>query len=193
MPYNIVKKHLKFNFSPGVNILDALWGMVVHCTDDPGATGQNEFNYFNGRDRHASAHTFIDDTSITEVLTVEPTHVDRAWHAGNTANNHYIGVEMCMPKSHNQVFFKKVWNLTVWYFSYKFITILRTAKVEGPVYVNRLPIIKGNLMSHHEVSLLWKESTHIDPDAYFAEYGKTVNDFRNAVQLEIKLLLKLKS
>jgi peptidoglycan hydrolase-like protein with peptidoglycan-binding domain len=40
-------------------------------------------------------------------------------------------------------------------------------------------------MSHHEVSDTWHETTHVDPDGYFKEYGKTVNDFRADVQKKI--------
>ena len=42
-----------------------------------------------------------------------------------------------------------------------------------------------NLLSHAEVSSRWRESDHTDPVGYFAEYGKTVNEFRDEVQKEL--------
>jgi len=184
MAYDIIKEHIKYNYSPGVVLTD-LWGMVVHCTADPGATVKNEFDYYNGGDRNASASAFIDNISIAEFVTLDPGKVEKAWHAGPTANLHYIGVELCMPKNHDPNFFKNVWDRAVWYFAYKFITVIKQTNIIAPVYKNGVPIVKGNLMSHHEVTLLWHESTHVDPDAYFAEYGKTVNDFRFEVQVEV--------
>ena len=39
-----------------------------------------------------------------------------------------------------------------------------------------------NLISHAEVSAKWHETNHTDPVSYFAEYGKSVDDFRADVQ-----------
>jgi hypothetical protein len=40
-------------------------------------------------------------------------------------------------------------------------------------------------MSHHEVSLTWHKTDHVDPTAYFNNFGKTVDQFRADVQNEI--------
>ncbi len=187
MPYNILKEHINYNYSPGVHLTD-LWGMVVHCTADPGAAVKDEFHYLNTGNRNASGSAYIDNTTIAEFVTLDPGKVEKAWHAGRIANDHYIGVELCMPQKHDVTYFKNVWDRAVWYFAYKFVTVIKQTKIIAPVYKKGLPVEKGNLMSHHEVTLLWHQSTHVDPDAYFAEYGKTVNDFRLAVQNEIDRL-----
>lgn len=72
--------------------------IVVH---DVGAlsTAINNVTYFAGGDRGASAHYFVDDTSIWQ--SVEDWH--GAWHVGDGQNRYgihnqnSIGVEMCLP------------------------------------------------------------------------------------------------
>lgn len=72
--------------------------IVIH---DVGAksTAKNNVDYFSGGNRGASAHYFVDDTSIWQ--SVEDKH--GAWHCGDgygkygITNQNSIGVEMCLP------------------------------------------------------------------------------------------------
>lgn len=72
--------------------------IVVH---DVGAksTAKNNVDYFSGGNRGASAHYFVDDTSIWQ--SVEDKH--GAWHCGDNKgvsdiyNTNSIGIEMCLP------------------------------------------------------------------------------------------------
>lgn len=72
--------------------------IVLH---DVGAksTAKNNVDYFAGGDRGASAHYFVDDTSIWQ--SVEDKH--GAWHCGDgygkygITNQNSIGIEMCLP------------------------------------------------------------------------------------------------
>lgn len=74
--------------------------IVIHYV---GAVSSAEANakYFNNEYRGASAHYFVDETSIWQVVEDK----DAAWHVGgakvyyNTArNNNSIGIEMCCKK-----------------------------------------------------------------------------------------------
>ncbi len=145
-------------------------GMVVHDTATKGATDENEQAYFNNNNVQASAHTFIDWNSITE--TVPDNEV--AWGSGPTSNHEFLQVELCVPASHDPCKFQEVWDRATWYFAYKFIN-----------KINIKTVTKDNLISHAEVSNRWGETDHQDPIAYFQEYGKTVDDFRQAVQIMI--------
>jgi N-acetylmuramoyl-L-alanine amidase len=94
-------------------------GLVMHWTADPGATDENEVNYFDGSDggggRYASAHFFVDSDSAKQDIPLD----EVAYHAneqpcriaklqgsikiGNTtyvggANVTAIGIEMCEEK-----------------------------------------------------------------------------------------------
>jgi N-acetylmuramoyl-L-alanine amidase len=152
-----------------------LQGIVLHSTATDGATDDAEIRYFNSNpNRQASAHAFIDWDSITLAVPVN----ERAWHAGATANSKFLGIELCEPSNHNPAQFKEVWNRAIWYFSYLYINVIKINKVT-----------KDNLMSHAEVSAKWHETDHQDPVAYFKEYGKTVEDFRNEVQKQIDIEL----
>lgn len=72
--------------------------IVLH---DVGAksTAKNNVDYFAGGNRGASAHYFVDDTSIWQ--SVEDKH--GAWHCGDgygrygITNQNSIGIEMCLP------------------------------------------------------------------------------------------------
>lgn len=147
-------------------------GTVVHETADPGATDENEYNYFNTGNRGASAHAFVDNDSITQTIPWN----EQAWHAGQSANSNFIGIELC--HFDNPGSFGEVWKRAVWLFAYVHVNIIKQPS-----------ITKDNLMSHAEVSQKWHETDHNDPLSYFAEFGKTVDDFRNEVQAAINTMM----
>jgi len=146
-------------------------GFVVHATATPGATAQNEHDYFNSGDRQASAHYFVDWTQI--VRTVPENEV--AWHAGPTAKHKYLSVEMCVPNTHDPAKFQEIWNRTVWLVADAFV---RYGWSTGP-----------GLWSHSGISDMNCETDHQDPIAYFKEYGKTFDGFVAEVDA---MILKLK-
>ena len=69
--------------------------IVIHYVGGQSSTAKNNVDYFYGGDRQASAHYFVDDTSIWQ--SVEDNK--GAWHVGNTRtevnNQNSIGIEMC--------------------------------------------------------------------------------------------------
>ena len=144
-------------------------GVVVHETATPGATAEREYQYFNGGDRGASAHAFVDWEDVVQTIPYD----EVAWHAGPTANSRYIGIELCRPSSHEPDKFERVWNNAVSLFADLF-----REHGFGEVTVD-------NLLSRAEVSSRWRESDHTDPVGYFAECGKTMNEFQDAVQNEL--------
>lgn len=96
----IVKKLIKYNHS-GINKPSYI---VIHETDntDIGADAERHYRYFNGGDRGASAHYFVDDKQIIQVVE----HNVQSWHNGkkyvsNPAvpqcnNSNSIGIEICV-------------------------------------------------------------------------------------------------
>lgn len=146
-------------------------GIVIHETATPNATAQNEYNYFNTGNRQSSAHAFIDDKEIVQCIEWD----NKAWHAGKTANQNYIGIELCHFDSSFK--FNIIYSQAVELFAYLFINVLKMNIVTNE-----------NLMSHNEVSMKWKETNHTDPVSYFKKYGKTIEGFRNDVQSRINQL-----
>ena len=135
-------------------------GIVLHETATPGATAQNEFLYFNGGDRGASAHGFVDWNGYIQTIPYD----EVAWHAGYTANHKYIGIEMCHAT--NKADFDKVWDNTV-----EIVVDL----------INKCGFSIKELTTHNAVSLRWGETDHTDPIGYFKKFGKTFEDFKNDV------------
>lgn len=72
--------------------------IVYHYTGNSKDTASANANYFMGRNRNASAHYFVDDTSIWQSVDLN----DIAWHCGaytyyhaSCRNSNSIGIEMC--------------------------------------------------------------------------------------------------
>lgn len=147
-------------------------GVCIHDTATPSATALNEYTYFNNGagGRSASAHAFIDWTDGCTIIQTVP-YNEVSWGCGYTGNHKFINIECCVPKTHNVEQFNIVWNNTVQLVADLFIE-----------HVKQYTITKDNLMSHAEVSNKWHETDHRDPIAFFKEYSKTVDDFRNEVQ-----------
>lgn len=113
----IKKQLIKYN-KGGVNKPKFI---VIHDTANTskGAGAQNHYRYFNGGDRGASAHYFVDDKEI--VQTVE--HGVQSWHNGikykpivqldnpECNNSNSIGVETCVNSDGDYV--KAIFN-TIW-------------------------------------------------------------------------------
>ena len=139
-------------------------GIVIHETATPGATAENEYNFFNSADRNASAHGFVDWKEYIQTIPYD----EVAWHAGYTANYQYIGIEMCHAT--NKADFEKVWNNTI------------EIVVE---IMNRYGFSVNDVTTHDEVSRRWGETDHTDPTGYFKKFGKTFDDFKRDLNARI--------
>lgn len=77
--------------------------LVIHYTGNNGDTAYANTNYFKTKYRGASAHYFVDKTSIWQCVKDE----DIAWHVGAKKyyhicrNSSSIGIELCSRKSPN--------------------------------------------------------------------------------------------
>ncbi|WP_196479848.1 N-acetylmuramoyl-L-alanine amidase [Clostridium tyrobutyricum] len=97
----IIKRFIKFNFSSGNDIKY----IVVHDTanTDRGADAEAHYRYFNGGDRQSSAHYFVDDKEIVQLVE----DYNAAWHCGDgrgrygITNHNSIGVEICVNSDCN--------------------------------------------------------------------------------------------
>lgn len=90
-----IKQQLSnYNHYDGGNSIEYI---VLHDTGNANDTAEGNANYFCGGDRGASAHYFVDDDSIVQVVK----DTDGAWHCGDGAgkygitNRNSIGIEQC--------------------------------------------------------------------------------------------------
>lgn len=100
----INKKLIKFNFNDGRKG-NSIKYIVIHDTGNKnkGADSTAHFNYFNGGNRNASAHYFVDDKQILQVVEDKNT----SWHCGDgkgkygITNYNSIGIEICVNSDGN--------------------------------------------------------------------------------------------
>lgn len=101
---NINKKLIKYNFNVGRSGQPIKY-IVIHDTGNTskGAGANNHYLYFNGGNRQASAHYFVDDTQILQVVEDNNT----SWHCGDgkgkygITNSNSIGIEICINSDGN--------------------------------------------------------------------------------------------
>lgn len=89
----ITRQISQYNHSDGNDIQY----IVMHDTGNDRDTAAGNANYFNGGDRQASAHYFVDENSIYQVVEEN----QAAWHCGDghgiygIDNHNSLGIEMC--------------------------------------------------------------------------------------------------
>ena len=106
--------------------LKELRGIVIHWTANAskGANAQAHYKYFNNAYRGSSAHYFVDDKQVVQLIPDD----EVAWHVGDkirtsnlpirakyvpkgaNPNDYFIGVEMCMNADSDQ---QRVLNSTI--------------------------------------------------------------------------------
>ena len=95
----IVRMISKYNYSSRNG--NSVKYIVLHYTGNKGDTANNNAVYFNGDNRNASAHYFVDDNSIYQVVEES----NSAWAVGDgkgqygITNQNSISIEMCCNSS----------------------------------------------------------------------------------------------
>lgn len=99
----INKKLIKHNFSSRKG--NRIEYIVIHDTGNKnkGAGANNHYLYFNGGNRNASAHYFVDDKEALQLVEDS----DASWHCGDgkgrygILNTNSIGIEICVNSDGN--------------------------------------------------------------------------------------------
>lgn len=122
MAYEIIRDYIDFGNSRSGEALGEVEFIVSHDTGNPGSTAYNNRSYFQNVQPSASAHTFIDDKNIVEIIPLD----EKAWHVrygvpkdnevyGDDANDAAIGVELAYGGT---IDFKEAYKRYVWYHAY---------------------------------------------------------------------------
>ncbi|RFB17456.1 N-acetylmuramoyl-L-alanine amidase [Bacillus sp. HNG] len=168
--YHITKDYIRKGNSRSGQRINKVRFIVSHDTGNPGSTAYNNQRYFNNSQPSASAHTFIDDKYILEIIPL----TEKAWHVqynkprdnqlfGADANDAAIGVELCHGGKIN---FNEAYKRYVWYHAYlckKF---------------NLQP--QKHIVAHKTLD----PQRRSDPESALNRYGVTWSKFINDVEKE---------
>lgn len=117
--YKVERKYITNRKARSRSKLNGPRFLVAHETANNNAGADGHYNYFQGITFQASAHTFIDDKKILEII---PTN-EKSWHVQYNndrrtlglgyANDNAVGTELCRPGD-----FSKAYDRYVWYHAY---------------------------------------------------------------------------
>ena len=150
----ITEKIVSYGHGPLRNVTH----IVIHETANPGATARNHVDYWSRDDTYA-VHAVCDWNNIFHTVPYDRL----CWHVGN-ANGWTVGIEICHAT--NRADFEKAWNNAV--------TWTRAM-------MEKLGLPASRVVSHEYCSRVWGGSDHDDPIGYFAQYGRTWDDFIRAL------------
>lgn len=159
-------------------------GIMVHSTGannpnlkryvgpDDGTLGVNKYNnHWNNDTVDACVHAFIglDKDGNLKTYQTLPWNM-RGWHAGGSANNNYIGFEICEDDLTDKAYFEKAY----------------TEAVELCAHLCTLfsldPLGKNVIICHADGYKLGIASNHADVYHWFKRYNKDMDDFRADVK-----------
>lgn len=146
-----------------------------YVNPDDGKLGVNIYNnHWNTAKpggRNVCVHAFIGKDKNGNIATYQTLPFDmRGWHAGGSANDSYIGFEICEDSLTDKTYFDKVYK----------------EAVEFTAYLCELhnfdPMGKNVIICHADGYKLGIASNHGDIYHWFKKYGKTMDDVRKDVK-----------
>lgn len=145
-------------------------------------------NWNSPTHNNSCVHAFIDGNDGTVYQTLPWNH--RGWHAGGSANNTHIGVEMCEPAC---IKYTGGANFTCSDLATARAVVKRTYDVAIELFAklcvdyNLDPLADGVIISHSEGYKRGVASGHADPEHLWKQLGLpyNMNTFREAVRAKI--------
>lgn len=146
-------------------------GIVVHETDDPGATAHDEAIYFNREWKNVQAyvHAFVDSKQVIQMKSPDM----GVWGAGPKANNRFIQIELCEEGSRDN-FARSINNDAIY-----IAKLLHRYDLKPD---NACDDGDGTIWSHYAVSTFLGGTDHVDPDGYFAKWGYSMDQFYSLIE-----------
>lgn len=164
----------------------AVKGLMLHSVGCPQPSAETFVrNWDNPEQKRACVHAFIDGNTGKVYQTLPWDH--RAWHAGGSANNTHIGVEMCEP-SCIQYTGGATFTCTDWAAAMEVTKRTYDAAVELFAFLCREyhldPLSEGVVISHKEGHDRNIASGHGDPNHLWngLQSGYTMDGFRRDVK-----------
>lgn len=170
--YVINRNYIGFGNARSGEKISNVQFLVAHDIGNGGSTADENRRYFHNHQPSASAHTFIDDKEILEIVPLN----EKAWHVrydvpadnrmfGDDANDCGIGTELCHgPRIDSQ----KAYDKYVWYHAYLCNKFRLNPKTE--------------IVSHATLD----PGRRTDPHNALNKYGKTYDQFIIDVAKELQ-------
>lgn len=161
-------------------------GLMLHSVGCPQPSASVFIKNWNSASfSRACVHGFIDANDGTAYQTLPWDH--RGWHAGGSANNTHIGVEMCEPSC---IKYTSGANFTCSDREKAVTAVKRTYETAVQLYAmlckqfNLNPLADGVIISHKEGCARGVASNHGDPEHLWSQLntGYTMDGFRNDVK-----------
>ncbi len=162
-------------------------GIMVHSTGannpnlkryvgpDDGLLGKNKYNnhwnQYTPDGRYICVHAFIGklkDGSIATYQTLPWNY--RGWHAGGSANNDYIGFEICEDGLTDASYFNAVYKEAVELCAF---------------LCKKFNLTQKDILCHSEGHKLGIASNHADVMHWFPKFGKSMDTFRADVKAKL--------
>lgn len=167
MRYEIIRDYISHGNSRSGEKIATVKFIVSHDTGNPGSSAYANRNYFDNSQPKASAHTFIDDKHILEIIPLN----EKAFHVryevstdnrlfGQNANDAAIGVELAFG---GNIDFSEAYKRYVWYHAY-LVDKYNLDPVE-------------DIVAHSKLD----PTRRTDPQTAFHRYGISWEDFINDV------------
>lgn len=138
---------------------------------DDGALGENRYgNHWNRPGVDVCVHGFLGklaDGSLGAYQLLPLTM--RGWHAGGSANNTHIGLELCEDALEDETYFRGIFDLAV----------KETAQICRQLGLD--PTADGVILDHAEGYRRGIASNHGDVEHWFSRFGESMDSFRQAV------------
>ncbi|ERL66293.1 peptidoglycan recognition protein family protein [Schleiferilactobacillus shenzhenensis] len=149
-------------------------GVVIHETSDPDMTLDEEVTRMQTQwqKRQAYVHAFVNHE---EVVNIHPTDY-AVWGAGYYANQRFIQIELV--EEHTAVDFAHSVNNDAYYVA----TLLKHYNLPADLADNDG---QGTIWSHNAVSQYLGDTNHTDPEAYFASWHYSMDQFAALVQQKL--------
>lgn len=162
-------------------------GIMIHSTATPGVMAEAWFDRWNKSykakeiNRQVCVHGFVDDKEIWQYLPWD----HRGWHAGGSANNSYIGIEICEPSgffySHNVMIGYDV-KENRQYYKEAF-----SNAVDLCVFLcKEYRLTEKDIIGHYEGHKMGIASNHADPNHWFSKHKDNMDTFRKAVKEKLE-------
>ena len=131
----------------------------------------NHWDQYRPGGKQICVHAFIGKDASGKIATYQTLPFTmKGWHAGGSANNKYIGFEICEDGLNDKFYFDKVYKEAVEFTAY----LCKTYGLD--------PMGKNVIIDHVTGSELGIASDHGDVRHWFSRYGKTLKNIREDVK-----------